>query len=134
MGISRWQAHRTFNRLAGDTPDRYQRRVCLECAAARLRTGDERIIDIALALGFGSHEAFSRAFTRHFGVAPSLYRAGHQTVADPTHAETVAKHFAGRTDVAVPAVHWDLCSERVLVTDYCEGIKISDAAELAANE
>jgi len=47
-------------------------------------------------------------------------------------AEEIAKFFAGREDVGVPGVHWDLCSERVLVTDLAEGIKISDAAALRA--
>jgi predicted unusual protein kinase regulating ubiquinone biosynthesis (AarF/ABC1/UbiB family) len=45
-------------------------------------------------------------------------------------AERVAAFFAERDDIDVPAVHWELTSERVLVTDLVEGIKISDAEGL----
>jgi predicted unusual protein kinase regulating ubiquinone biosynthesis (AarF/ABC1/UbiB family) len=47
-------------------------------------------------------------------------------------AEAVGKFFAERADVAVPAVHWDLTSERVLVSDFVDGIKISDVESLRA--
>jgi ubiquinone biosynthesis protein len=47
-------------------------------------------------------------------------------------AETVARFFESRDDVAVPGVHWDLTTRRVLVTDYVHGIKINDLASLRA--
>jgi predicted unusual protein kinase regulating ubiquinone biosynthesis (AarF/ABC1/UbiB family) len=47
-------------------------------------------------------------------------------------AEKVSGFFAQRSDVAVPRIHWDLSSERVLVMDRMEGIKISDAEGLRA--
>jgi predicted unusual protein kinase regulating ubiquinone biosynthesis (AarF/ABC1/UbiB family) len=45
-------------------------------------------------------------------------------------AETVARLFAGRPDVAVPAVVWEHTSRRVLVMDFAEGIKITDVEAL----
>jgi predicted unusual protein kinase regulating ubiquinone biosynthesis (AarF/ABC1/UbiB family) len=47
-------------------------------------------------------------------------------------AERVAGFFAGRDDVRVPAIHWDLSSKRVLVMDYEQGIRLSDAPALRA--
>lgn len=47
-------------------------------------------------------------------------------------AETIAKYFAGRADVHIPAVHWDLTSERMLVTDFVQGTRIGDALALRA--
>ena len=49
-------------------------------------------------------------------------------------AEKVADFFAGRVDIAVPIIHWDLSSERVLVMERMEGIKVSDAEALANAE
>lgn len=45
-------------------------------AAARLRQGDEKIITIALSVGFESLATFNRAFKNRMGVTPSDYRAG----------------------------------------------------------
>ena len=47
-------------------------------------------------------------------------------------AEKVARMFAGRDDVAVPRIHWQLTSRRVLVMDFIDGIKITDVAGLRA--
>ena len=47
-------------------------------------------------------------------------------------AETVARMFAGRDDVAVPRIHWQLTTRRVLVMEFIDGIKITDVAGLRA--
>jgi predicted unusual protein kinase regulating ubiquinone biosynthesis (AarF/ABC1/UbiB family) len=47
-------------------------------------------------------------------------------------AETIAEYFAQREDVHVPAIHWDLTTRRVLVMEFMDGIKISDAEALQA--
>ncbi len=46
-------------------------------------------------------------------------------------AETIAGYFEARDDVHVPRIHWPLSTERVLVMEYIEGIKITDEASLA---
>ena len=49
------------------------RRRRLETAALRLACrADEAILDIALATGFGSGEAFARAFKLKFGCTPTV--------------------------------------------------------------
>jgi AraC family transcriptional regulator len=73
---SRFQFHRRFQRLAGETLKHYTLRLRLERAAASLIAGDETVLDVALANGFSSHEVFTRAFRRHFGSLPTQYRAG----------------------------------------------------------
>ena len=45
-------------------------------------------------------------------------------------AERVAGFYTDRDDLHVPAVHWPLTTRRVLVSDFVEGIKISDAEGL----
>ncbi|HMH29345.1 MAG TPA: AraC family transcriptional regulator [Steroidobacteraceae bacterium] len=72
---SRFQFHRMFRRLAGETLKHYTLRLRLERAAARLIAGDETVLGVALANGFASHEVFTRAFRRRFGSLPSQYRA-----------------------------------------------------------
>lgn len=74
VALSPAHAQRVITRLAGESPDRYQRRLRLERAAALLLSTDDRIIDIALTVGFDSHEAFTRAFRRHYAITPTQYR------------------------------------------------------------
>lgn len=45
-------------------------------------------------------------------------------------AERVGAMFAKRSDLGVPRIHWDLSSERVLVMERIDGIKVGDAAGL----
>jgi len=45
-------------------------------------------------------------------------------------AEQIAAFFADRPDVAVPRIHWHWTRRRVLVMEYVDGIKISDAEAL----
>jgi AraC family transcriptional regulator len=71
---SRFQFHRMFHRLAGETLKRYTLRLRLERAAATLIAGVETVLGVALASGFSSHEVFTRAFRRHFGLSPTRYR------------------------------------------------------------
>jgi AraC family transcriptional regulator len=71
---SRFQFHRQFQRMAGETLKQYTLRLRLERAAARLVAHDHTVIEIALAVGFASHEVFTRAFRRYFGVSPTHYR------------------------------------------------------------
>lgn len=44
-----------------------------------LGTTELDVADIAYRVGYESEEAFSRAFKRHRGVAPSLWRLGRRT-------------------------------------------------------
>ncbi|UOO38294.1 helix-turn-helix transcriptional regulator [Oscillospiraceae bacterium CM] len=72
--LSKYHYHRLFHRIIGEPVQKYISRRRMETAASALSGSDERIIDIALKYQFGSQEAFSRAFKRHYGVSPGYYR------------------------------------------------------------
>jgi hypothetical protein len=59
---------------AGEPPAAVGRRVLLERAAYRLITTGRTILDVAIEAGYGSNEAFTRAFTRAFGESPARWR------------------------------------------------------------
>lgn len=74
QGVSPFHFHRAFTAAVGETPRRYVDRVRLERAAYRLSVTRERVIDIALSVGFENHETFSRAFKRRFAMTTSEWR------------------------------------------------------------
>jgi AraC family transcriptional regulator len=69
---------RTFERLTGLTPHQYVRRARLREAAIRLATRPSRILDVALACGFGDVSNFNRAFRSEFGLGPRAYRESNR--------------------------------------------------------
>jgi AraC family transcriptional regulator len=73
-GYSPSHFHRVFTRVVGETPKAHVERVRLERAAYRLAVTRESILDIALSIGFRSHETFTRAFTRRFNKTPGEWR------------------------------------------------------------
>ncbi len=73
-GYSPWHSARLFKELTGKTPFDYIRALRLSRAAEKLRDGDARIIDVAFDFVFDSHEGFTRAFSKQFGMTPEHYR------------------------------------------------------------
>src|SRR5262245_2064005 len=92
---SPFELHRAFRRVTGETTKRYTARVRLDRAATQLVTGDRPILEIALDSGFASHEVFTRAFLRRFGMSPRAYRsrglAGKSRGAAREHAQLVGQ-------------------------------------------
>lgn len=72
--LSRSHFDRLVGAASGETPVRFRRRVLLERAAFRLLTSESGVLDIAVEAGYSSHEAFSRAFSRAYGVPPTTWR------------------------------------------------------------
>jgi len=72
--LSRFHLDRVVSSVAGEPPAALRRRILLERAAYRLVTTDRIILEVATEAGYSSHEAFSRAFSRAYGVGPSRYR------------------------------------------------------------
>ena len=75
--LSRFHLDRVIAAIAGEPPATLRRRVLLERAAYRLDTTDRSVLDVAVEAGYASHEAFTRAFARAYGVfgAISCHRA-----------------------------------------------------------
>ena len=73
-GYSPWHSARIFKELTGKTPFEYVRGLRLSRAAIALKEGEVRVIDVALDFVFQSHEGFTRAFSKHFGLNPRDYR------------------------------------------------------------
>jgi AraC family transcriptional regulator len=68
--FSPYHFHRIFAAWMGETLGDYLRRRRLERAAVLLRSDPALpVLNAALEVGFGSGEAFSRAFKAHFGHA-----------------------------------------------------------------
>ncbi|CAD5376164.1 Helix-turn-helix domain-containing protein [Pseudomonas sp. OF001] len=84
FGLSRFQLQRLFKRDTGMTLRDYLQNLQLEKAAVRVRLTRESLLSIALGLGFGSQQAFTRAFTRRWGMPPqSLRRLPAEGLAGP---------------------------------------------------
>lgn len=73
-GLSRSALHERFTQFVGLAPMQYLARWRMQLAAARLVGGRDTIATIALDIGYESEAAFSRAFKRLCGVAPSAWR------------------------------------------------------------
>jgi AraC family transcriptional regulator len=74
-GVSRFHLTRLFTLLLGQSVMQYARARRLTQAARALADGAPDILAVALAHGYGSPEAFTRAFRDHFGATPETVRA-----------------------------------------------------------
>ena len=73
--FSSFHFHRLFSAWMGETFGDYLRRRRVEIAAMRLAAQPRtRILNLALSVGFGSAEAFTRAFKSRFGSSPTSWR------------------------------------------------------------
>lgn len=72
-GYSPSQCERLFKELTGKTLFEYIRALRLSKAALILRDGDAKVVDVAFDFVFDSHEGFTKAFSRQFGMAPKAY-------------------------------------------------------------
>lgn len=66
--------HRIFTACTGESIAAYVRRVRLERAGRKLRIGAVNITEVALAAGYKTHAAFSKAFKQEYGLCPSEFR------------------------------------------------------------
>ena len=74
-GVSRYHMSRIFGIATGHSLMRYVRGRRLTEAARSLANGAPDILSVALDVGYGSHEAFTRAFRDQFGLTPEMVRA-----------------------------------------------------------
>lgn len=73
-GYSPWHCAKMFKEYTDKSPFEYIRKLRLSKAALVLRDEDLRVVDVALDFVFDSHEGFTRAFRKQFGVTPKAYQ------------------------------------------------------------
>jgi AraC family transcriptional regulator len=73
--MSPYHFHRIYRAMLGETVAETVRRLRLHRAAVELITGELPVPRIARRAGYGSQEAFTRAFKAAYGVPPARYRA-----------------------------------------------------------
>lgn len=84
--MSPYHFHRTYHAMQGETAAETVRRLRLHRAAVELITGELPVPRVARRAGYGSQEAFTRAFKAAYGVPPARYRASF--VPSPTPKQT----------------------------------------------
>lgn len=72
-GYSQWHSARIFKEFTCKSPFEYLRSLRLSKAALVLRDKQTKVIDVAFDFVFDSHEGFTRAFNKQFGVSPKKY-------------------------------------------------------------
>jgi AraC-like DNA-binding protein len=94
MGRSNFAAH--FTAQVGRAPMEVVAEQRMEQAAGLLRKGNLKIAEISELAGYGSEAAFSRRFTRHFGVSPSQMREALRAKTDAEDTANPTWQLLGR--------------------------------------
>ncbi len=103
FGISPWYLQHSFRALIDDTLGGYVRGRKMNKAMELLEQDDLSIIDIAVSVGFSSHEAFTRSFQKQFDMTPSMFRKQRPKVlhrAKPTLTDELLEHLKNDLDTS----------------------------------
>ncbi|HET9680593.1 MAG TPA: helix-turn-helix transcriptional regulator [Candidatus Limnocylindrales bacterium] len=98
--LSRFHFDRLISAAAGEPPGRFRRRILLERSAYRLLDRRTGILDVAIEAGYASNEAFTRAFRRAYGRAPSEWRDAPRQIRLPSPNDV---HFHPPGGLRLPA-------------------------------
>ena len=77
LGVSRTQLYRKLKALTGVSASTFIRSFRLAKAQNLIVTKDMNMSEIAYEVGFKDPAYFTRAFTKEFGIPPSLFRSSH---------------------------------------------------------
>ncbi len=80
IGYSKRHADRLFAELLHMTPKEYVRKMLLTSATQKLLKSEMNIIDVALEASYETHEGFTRAFQKNFGIGPNDYRKAPKAI------------------------------------------------------
>jgi AraC-like DNA-binding protein len=78
MNMSRTNLHRKIKSITGFPPSELIRSIRLRKAANLIVNKVDTVTQIAMMAGFDDYSHFSKAFKKHFGVAPSGYEEQHR--------------------------------------------------------
>jgi len=101
LGYSEFHATRKFREISGMTLRDYMRGRKLAFALKEVRDSDRSLLDIACKYGFSSHEAFTRAFKKAYGIAPSEYRKNPRPVVLRTKINPFDRYFLGLGEIGM---------------------------------
>ncbi len=96
VAFSPFHFHRIFQAVLGESVKEYVRKRRLDVAARQLQTTQTPILDLAIASGFDSQEAFTRAFKKMFGTTPGAFRKyppGSSPIRKPVATEALVQHL-----------------------------------------
>ncbi|WP_409345034.1 AraC family transcriptional regulator [Paenibacillus sp. MBLB4367] len=94
-GVSRSHFSVVFTRQTGDSPMRFLQKLRMEKAAGMLQESALPVTEIALSLGYPDLFAFTRAFSRYYGLPPSKFRESNESIAKYEDGEST-ENFAGK--------------------------------------
>lgn len=123
--LSPFYFQRLFSRLVKKPAAEYIKLRRMAKATEDLRQKEKRILDIALELGFTSHEHFTRVFKETFGMTPNEYRNHPQTMNRMTKPQLLLNYTL--VDEGVPLITDEIVIEinrrHLLETEYFIGLK-----------
>ncbi len=111
-GVSKFHLSRAFAASVGGSLAGYVRGRRLTEAANTLASGAPDILALALDSGYGSHEAFTRAFRQQFGVTPEQLRSDGSRIDKITIQEPLSMHETVNAQLAPPRL---VASEALLM-------------------
>ena len=101
FGFSEYHMTRKFKDLAGLTFREYLRLRRLAFALIDIRDSKLSILKIAIAYGFSSHEAFTRAFKAAYGITPAVYRQKPVPLVLRTKINTFDRYILGIVEIGM---------------------------------
>ena len=101
LGYSEFHTTRKFKKISGMLLGDYIRLRKLAYALIEVRDTKLKFLDIAVKHGFGSHEAFTRAFKAAYGVTPKKYRENPLPVMLRTKITTFDRYLFGLGEIGM---------------------------------
>ena len=101
LGYSEFHTTRRFREVSGMLLGDYIRLRKLAFALIEVRDTNSKFLDIAVKYGFGSHEAFTRAFKTVYGVTPKDYRKNPLPVVLRTKISVFDRYILGLGDIGM---------------------------------
>jgi len=101
LGYSEFHTTRRFKEISGMLLGDYIRLRKLAFALIEVRDTKSKFLDIAFKYGFGSHEAFTRAFKTTYGISPKNYRKNPLPVVLRTKISVFDRYFFGLGEIGM---------------------------------